>query len=84
METMPMLQLVFLSCEWHTSSVHTVMCLLLQVTIRILDVNDNNPELRLPDLFFTIAENTSEPLYVTTAIATDDDISMGLTQSDFN
>lgn len=46
-----------------------------------MDVNDNVPQLRLPDLSFTIAENTSEPVYVTTAVATDDGISMGFTRS---
>lgn len=48
------------------------------VTITIMDVNDNVPQLRLPDLSFTIAENTSEPVYVTTAVATDDDESAAI------
>ena len=40
----------------------------------MLDVNDNSPQLQLPALSFSVPENTSEPLYITTAVATDDDI----------
>ena len=39
----------------------------------VLDANDNQPQLQLPQLSFTVPENT-HPVYVTTATATDDDI----------
>lgn len=42
--------------------------------MRVLDANDNIPQLQLPGLSFTVPENTSAPVYVTTALATDDDI----------
>ena len=42
--------------------------------MRVLDANDNIPQLQLPELSFTVAENASEGVFVTTASATDDDI----------
>ncbi|CAI8003227.1 Protocadherin Fat 4 [Geodia barretti] len=43
------------------------------VTVRVMDVNDNRPQLQLPALLFTVPENISEPVYITTAVANDDD-----------
>ena len=40
----------------------------------VLDLNDNVPQLQLPALSFTVTENTSAPIIVTTAVATDRDI----------
>ena len=51
----------------------------IQVTVRVMDVNDNRPQLQLPALLFTVPENISEPVYITTAVANDDD-----TGIDFN
>ena len=46
----------------------------MQITVRVMDVNDIRPQLQLPALLFTVPENISEPVYITTAVANDDDI----------
>ena len=58
--------------------IHTSPYWSLQVTVAVEDANDNEPLLQLPALSFTVPENTSAPLYITTAVATDDDIGAAL------
>ena len=59
----------------HCSQDECVTSLLhVQIMITVLDENDRTPLLQLPSLSFTVSENTSDPVYITTAIATDDDI----------